>query len=154
MRTRTAWTVGLGLLALVLVSGCQEQRQEPIAQAPVQEPVPEPFPESQVPAPEPQPVRAETPAPAPQPAPAVDTSLTEAEATQPPPRQQPPQNYAPAAPQRASRTYVVQKNDTLQKISQKYYGTTKNWRRIFDANRKAIGSDPNKIKPGTRLVIP
>ncbi len=151
MRTRTAWTIGVGLLALCLMSGCQEQAQEPMVQAPAQEPAPEPFPESQVPPPEPQPARAEAPAPAP--APAVDTSLSETEATQVP-RQQPRENYARQAPQRAARTYVVQKNDTLQKISQKFYNTTRNWRRIFDANRKVIGSNPDKIKPGTRLVIP
>ena len=49
--------------------------------------------------------------------------------------------------------YVVQKGDTLQKISDKVYGTTKKWKKIFDANRDIL-EDPNKIKPGQKLVIP
>ncbi len=51
------------------------------------------------------------------------------------------------------KTYVVQKGDTLQKISDKVYGTTKVWKKIFDANKDVLG-DSNKIKPGQELVIP
>jgi len=49
--------------------------------------------------------------------------------------------------------YVVKKGDTLQKISDKVYGTTKRWKNIYEANRKVLKS-PNKIKPGQKLVIP
>ena len=49
--------------------------------------------------------------------------------------------------------YTVEKNDTLQKISQKFYGTTKKWTKIFDANKDSLKT-PNKIRPGQILNIP
>lgn len=49
--------------------------------------------------------------------------------------------------------YVVQKDDTLQKISKKIYGTYKKWYSIYEAN-KDILSDPNRIKPGLTIRIP
>lgn len=49
--------------------------------------------------------------------------------------------------------YTVAKNDTLQKISQKFYGTTKKWQKIYDANRDQL-KGPNKIYPGQTLMIP
>ena len=56
---------------------------------------------------------------------------------------------APAAP----RTYVVQKGDTLSKIARQFYGTTSEWRRIYEANRERI-KDPDLIQPGWSLTIP
>jgi len=50
-------------------------------------------------------------------------------------------------------TYVVKQNDTLQKISDKMYGTTKKWKKIYEANKDVLES-PDKIKPGQTLVIP
>lgn len=49
--------------------------------------------------------------------------------------------------------YVIQKNDTLQKISKKVYGTYKKWYQIYEAN-KDILKDPNRIKPGLTIRIP
>ena len=49
--------------------------------------------------------------------------------------------------------YVIQKNDTLQKISKKVYGTYKNWYKIYEANKDII-ADPNRIKPGLTIRIP
>jgi len=49
--------------------------------------------------------------------------------------------------------YTVQKNDTLQKISQKFFGTTKKWTKIYDAN-KGVMKGPNKIYPGQVINIP
>ncbi|MCX7662077.1 MAG: LysM peptidoglycan-binding domain-containing protein, partial [Candidatus Omnitrophica bacterium] len=43
--------------------------------------------------------------------------------------------------------------DTLQKISLKFYGTTKKWKRIFNANKDIIKS-PDKIYPGQVINIP
>lgn len=48
--------------------------------------------------------------------------------------------------------YVVEKNDTLQKISKKFYGSYSKWTKIYDANKNVI-SDPNFLKPGTALKI-
>ncbi len=49
-----------------------------------------------------------------------------------------------------ANTYVVQKGDTLQKISQKTYGTTKKWPAIMKAN----GMKDDKIRVGQKLVLP
>jgi nucleoid-associated protein YgaU len=49
--------------------------------------------------------------------------------------------------------YTVQRGDTLQKISMKYYGTTKNWNKIFEANKDKLKA-PNRVYPGQVLNIP
>lgn len=49
--------------------------------------------------------------------------------------------------------YVVEKDDTLQKISKKFYGTTKKWKKIYDANANKIKS-PDRIFKGEVLEIP
>ena len=49
--------------------------------------------------------------------------------------------------------YTVQKNDTLQKISSKFYGTTKRWKKIFNANSDVLKT-ANSIRPGQVLNIP
>ncbi|MFH0754284.1 MAG: LysM peptidoglycan-binding domain-containing protein [Candidatus Omnitrophota bacterium] len=49
--------------------------------------------------------------------------------------------------------YVVVKDDTLQKISKKVYGTYGKWTKIYDANRDVL-KDPNFLKSGVKLKIP
>lgn len=49
--------------------------------------------------------------------------------------------------------YTVQKGDTLQKISMKYYGTTKRWMKLYKANQDKL-SGPDKVRPGQVLDIP
>jgi len=49
--------------------------------------------------------------------------------------------------------YVVQKGDTLQKISKKLFGTTQKWTNLYDANKHILKS-PDKIRPGQKLLIP
>ena len=49
--------------------------------------------------------------------------------------------------------YTVEKDDTLQKISQKFYTSYGKWTRIYEANKSAI-PNPDRIKPGTVLQIP
>jgi len=51
------------------------------------------------------------------------------------------------------KKYTVMKGDTLQKISQKFYGTTKKWTKIFEANRDTL-KGPNKLYPGKAINIP
>ena len=51
-------------------------------------------------------------------------------------------------------TYEVQSGDTLATIAQQYYGDPSQWRRIYDANKDAIGDDPDKLKLGQKLTIP
>lgn len=50
-------------------------------------------------------------------------------------------------------TYKVEKGDTLQKISRKFYGTTKKWPEIYEANKDAL-KHPSKIYPGQVIRIP
>jgi len=49
--------------------------------------------------------------------------------------------------------YTVAKNDTLQKISKKFYGTTKKWPKIYAANKDVLSS-PDKLYAGQTLNIP
>ncbi|OGX40884.1 MAG: hypothetical protein A2984_00045 [Omnitrophica WOR_2 bacterium RIFCSPLOWO2_01_FULL_41_12] len=57
------------------------------------------------------------------------------------------------APQEKVERYTVQKADTLQKISQKFYGTTKKWNKIYQANQDKL-KGPDKIYPGQVIDIP
>lgn len=49
--------------------------------------------------------------------------------------------------------YTVEKDDTLQKISQKFYNSYSKWTSIYEANKSVI-PDPDRIRPGTVLQIP
>ncbi len=50
-------------------------------------------------------------------------------------------------------SYIIQKDDTLQKISLKFYGTTRKWQKIYNANQDVI-KDPNRLYPGKTIKIP
>lgn len=52
------------------------------------------------------------------------------------------------------RTYTVKKGDSLWKIAKKLLGNGSLWVKIYEKNKKTIGSNPDLIKPGQRLVIP
>lgn len=52
------------------------------------------------------------------------------------------------------KTYTVKSGDSLWKIAEKYYRNGAQWRKIYDANKKVIGKNPNLIYPGQKLVIP
>jgi len=58
-------------------------------------------------------------------------------------------------PQRAASdtSYTVKKGETLGEISGKVYGTSKSWRRLYEANRDIL-KDPNHLTPGQVLRIP
>lgn len=157
MRAKMTWmlVVGMGLVIGFSV-GCEKPTQdEPIVQTP--EPTPPPFPETSVPAPEPQPVRPVTAATPPPPietaAPPVDsgTQKTTAHKSTPAPKEQ---YTAKKKTSSGGRTHTVTKGETLQTISQKYYGTTKNWRKIFNANRDRLPKGPDDISVGMKLKIP
>lgn len=53
-----------------------------------------------------------------------------------------------------TRTYTVKKGDCLWTIAKSCYGSGAQWRKIYDANRSVIGSNPNLIYPGQVFVIP
>jgi nucleoid-associated protein YgaU len=48
---------------------------------------------------------------------------------------------------------TVRKGDTLQKISQKFYGTTKRWNEIYKANQATLKA-PDQIYPGQVIKVP
>ena len=52
-----------------------------------------------------------------------------------------------------TKFHIVRRNESLSSISKQYYGTANRWQKILDANRETI-RDPNRIVPGTKLIIP
>lgn len=61
---------------------------------------------------------------------------------------------APRPTSAPTKTYTVVKGDNLTEIAKKEYGNGDLWRTIYDANKKIIGSNPNLIRPGQKLIIP
>lgn len=53
----------------------------------------------------------------------------------------------------SGRTYTVRPGDTLGKISQRFYGTSRRYMDIYDANRNVLSS-PSRVDVGQVLVIP
>ena len=49
--------------------------------------------------------------------------------------------------------YTIENNDTMQKISKKFYDSYSKWPKIYEANKDRI-PDPNRIKPGITITIP
>lgn len=54
---------------------------------------------------------------------------------------------------RETTSYTVQKGDTLQKISMKFYNTSKKWMYLYKANSDVL-KGPDKLRPGQALKIP
>jgi nucleoid-associated protein YgaU len=48
----------------------------------------------------------------------------------------------------------VASGDTLWAIAKKHLGSGNRWPEIYEANRKVIGDNPDRIKPGQVLTIP
>ena len=62
----------------------------------------------------------------------------------------------PVTPVGKPTIYVVQEGDTLESIAAKedIYGNRLRWKEIFEENKDVIGSAPDKLEPGTKLIIP
>ncbi|MCM8822273.1 MAG: LysM peptidoglycan-binding domain-containing protein [Candidatus Omnitrophica bacterium] len=56
-------------------------------------------------------------------------------------------------PAGSGKSYTVKKGDTLSIISRRFYGDSKEWKKIYDANKSRI-KNPSVLIPGTELVIP
>lgn len=67
--------------------------------------------------------------------------------------QQPETVRLPKVASKEGEWYTVQKSDTLQKISYKFYNTTKKWLLVFEKNKDILKS-PDKIYPGMKIKIP
>ncbi len=50
--------------------------------------------------------------------------------------------------------YRIQRGDTLSAIALHYYGAASKWKKIHEANRDTIGSNPNMIIAGQTIIIP
>ena len=53
-----------------------------------------------------------------------------------------------------STEYVVKKDDSLSSIAKALYHDGTEWPIIFNANKETLNGDPNRLKVGTKLVIP
>ncbi|MET3937969.1 nucleoid-associated protein YgaU [Paenibacillus sp. PvP094] len=55
---------------------------------------------------------------------------------------------------KSSKTYTVKSGDSLSKIAKLELGSSSKWNEIYKLNVKTIGSNPNRIKSGQKLVMP
>ena len=62
-------------------------------------------------------------------------------------------NEQPKEVKPPERIHVVRSGETLSDISRQYYGSPDKWQKILGADRLPI-SDPSKLRPGMRLIIP
>lgn len=49
--------------------------------------------------------------------------------------------------------YTVEDGDTLQSLAARFYGSSQEWQRIYEANTDRL-SNPDLVYPGQELVIP
>ncbi|MCC7146817.1 MAG: LysM peptidoglycan-binding domain-containing protein [Phycisphaeraceae bacterium] len=70
----------------------------------------------------------------------------------------PPVAAQPTAPgtggSAAGGVHVVKSSETLWAIAAQHYGNGGLWRTIYQANKSTIGSKPDRVKAGMKLVIP
>lgn len=52
------------------------------------------------------------------------------------------------------KTYTVKPGDSLSKVAKEQYGDASQWKKIYEANRDTIGSNPDLIQAGVQLTIP
>lgn len=65
-----------------------------------------------------------------------------------------PHPIQPKMPKPGQRIYIVKPGDWLSKIAIAHYGDMRRTDEIYQANKHVIGPDPNRIKPGQKLIIP
>lgn len=52
------------------------------------------------------------------------------------------------------KSHTVVSGESLSLIAKKVYGDMTKWPKIYEANKSAIGKNPDLIKPGQKLVLP
>jgi nucleoid-associated protein YgaU len=72
--------------------------------------------------------------------------------------QTPPVTEEASRPQEPAKeteytSYTIENGDTLQKISLKFYGTTRKWKMLYEENKDILKS-PDKVYPGKTIRIP
>ncbi len=58
-----------------------------------------------------------------------------------------------SAVQVSTKEYVIQKNDSLWKIAKNELGSGHRWKYLYEFNKERI-KNPNKLKAGTKILIP
>ena len=58
------------------------------------------------------------------------------------------------APTTTATTYTVRPDDSLSTIAKQHYGKASKWALIYEANRSAIGPDPDVLQEGMKLTLP
>jgi nucleoid-associated protein YgaU len=96
---------------------------------------------------QPSPTAAAAAPSAPSPSPAAAPSPVQVAPASPSPSPSP-------SPVAGGESYTVEAGDTLATIAERFYGDPSLWRRIYDANRTAIGDNPDSLRVGTTLQIP
>jgi nucleoid-associated protein YgaU len=61
---------------------------------------------------------------------------------------------APATAANGEKTHVVMAGDTLAGLARTYFGDATMAPYIYETNKALIGSDPDALKVGMKLVIP
>ena len=61
--------------------------------------------------------------------------------------------YEQAEKIQTNKFHIISAGETLSDISRTYYGSANEWRKILNANREII-KDVNKLRPGTKIIIP
>ena len=54
----------------------------------------------------------------------------------------------------STRTYIVKSGDNLSDIAQSEMGDANRWPELYEANKDAVGKNPDLIHPGLELKIP
>jgi len=70
-----------------------------------------------------------------------------------PAEEQPREQQEPPSTPARPKVHVVQRGDTLIKLSRQYYHTPARWKAILEANRGLI-EKPEDLRPDMKLVIP
>lgn len=61
---------------------------------------------------------------------------------------------ATSAPEGEGSRYTVVQGDTLGVIADRMLGDPSRWRELYNLNRDVIGTNPDAIQPGQRLLLP
>jgi nucleoid-associated protein YgaU len=54
---------------------------------------------------------------------------------------------------KSQRFHIIRSGETLSEIARHYYGSATKWRKILNANKHLI-QDVNRLKPGTKIIVP
>lgn len=54
----------------------------------------------------------------------------------------------------AGASLVVAHGDTLSGLASKHYGAIEYWPLLWDANRNVVGTNPNRLSLGMKLIVP